>query len=378
MGELLSWLKAHVERLAAGRLRMISPGERHLTVFISSVMAPELKAARKRAATAFRRAPLITSWTFEYTPASSENAQQGYLRHVREADFVVWLVGSVTTAAVQSEVREALSNRRRLLIVKLPAQGRDEMTERLLAEVGFRAKWFEVADESDLEAVLRLSLSDEIIRAVRAMQGPPKLEALQDALRASQARCIARWVVLGVSPEQAEELLRDPSVGDTQAKDSSDSQFVLLEGKLGSGKTLVAERLYQRAIEQMTADLGRPLPVLLNATTVTSLSDSARSALLEVGDPYVQGAYIVVDGLDEVPLSKAWEILTEARQLVDSWPITKVILTTRPGLPPSEIYTVVHMRELSEEQALALVGRVAGRTLRSAYGWPASVREAVK
>jgi hypothetical protein len=46
--------------------------------------------------------PFITPWTFEYTPGSSETIDNGCLRHVRESDFVFWLITSEISPIVFS------------------------------------------------------------------------------------------------------------------------------------------------------------------------------------------------------------------------------------------------------------------------------------
>ena len=68
--------------------------ENDLLVFISSRMNHEMGPARIIAVDAIKRVECVRPWAFEFTPASSESADDAYLRKVREADFVVWLVGS--------------------------------------------------------------------------------------------------------------------------------------------------------------------------------------------------------------------------------------------------------------------------------------------
>src|SRR2546426_1251701 len=104
----------------------LSPGEAPLLVFVSSVMTSGLQRAREEAVSAIRSAPgLLVPWAFEFTPASSEPRDESYLRKVREADFVVWLVREETSRPVQTEIRQALASSRRLIVIKLPATSRD-------------------------------------------------------------------------------------------------------------------------------------------------------------------------------------------------------------------------------------------------------------
>jgi len=119
-------------------MERVLSGEQPLLVFISSVMRLELASARELAVETFGRAPFLSPWAFEFTPASSEPVDQGYLRKVREADFVVWLVGRDVTQPVQNEIREALRADRRLLVFLLPTDSRDSGTDALLQEVNPR------------------------------------------------------------------------------------------------------------------------------------------------------------------------------------------------------------------------------------------------
>ena len=69
-----------------------------------------------------RAGNLIRLVTPELAPELSpvlgpEPVDDGYLRHVRDADFVIWLAGPEVTVPVVNEIREALSSRRRLIII---------------------------------------------------------------------------------------------------------------------------------------------------------------------------------------------------------------------------------------------------------------------
>jgi hypothetical protein len=79
-------------------------------------------------------------WAFEYTAASSEATDASYLSKVREADFVIMLVGQTTTPPVRDEIAEGLAAKRRIWAVTLPADERDETTMQLLPDVRARAK----------------------------------------------------------------------------------------------------------------------------------------------------------------------------------------------------------------------------------------------
>ena len=145
----------------------VSRSENNLLVFISSRMNSEMEPARKIAVEAVKRVEFGRPWAFECTPANTETAEDTYLRKVREADFVVWLVGAETTQPVVDEVNEAIAFARRLLAFKLPAEQRDSKTEDLLDRVGDYAKWRSVDCIENLSDSISESLADAMVQAVQ-------------------------------------------------------------------------------------------------------------------------------------------------------------------------------------------------------------------
>jgi hypothetical protein len=361
----------------------IRPGEQPLLVFVSSVMCPELEWAREETEHTIGHAPFLVPWVFEFTPASSEPVDEGYLRKVREADFVIWLVGEEITEPVQKEIREALASDRRLLVVKLPADQRSEATEALLREVGLRAKWVDVAEVGSLRRALELTLGDEIVRAVRSKPGLGRLTRLEELGRASRARCIMRWQAAGVPWAEAVKLADDPFVGapgpELQAR--GEQQILLLIGEIGAGKSLIAERMLQGAISEARENADAPVPVYLEAqSAVGQLREDIEDAASSLGNPRIQGAVVIIDKADEAGTSPAAELLNEARVLAGTWPRTMVVITSRPIPYLAEAEEAVQVPQLSETEAYALIGQFAGHpiTASTAWGWPESVRDAVR
>lgn len=81
-----------------------------LFVFISSSMrefSAEREAIRK---TIERALPLSRAWTFESAPADSDSLQESYLKHVRDCDIFVLLVGSDISDPVRLEYETAKSS----------------------------------------------------------------------------------------------------------------------------------------------------------------------------------------------------------------------------------------------------------------------------
>lgn len=128
----------------------LTPGERPLKAFISSVMKEEYQWARDLTVRTFDKVPYLTRWAFEYTPGGYIQADEHYLRHVRESDLVVWLVTRETTEPVKSEVMEALASDRRLWVVLLEKDNMTDDTKELLKRVGLRSKWIEPDENGGL------------------------------------------------------------------------------------------------------------------------------------------------------------------------------------------------------------------------------------
>jgi hypothetical protein len=142
--------------------------ERELRAFVSSVMRGDLNHARQVVVNSLDGVPFLSPWAFEYTPASSEAVDDGYLRHVRDADMVIWIAGPEITQPVVNEVREALATRRRLIIIRFGTELRSPECEALIAEVRPRARYADAADLTELRSALELAVGDEIVRSLRA------------------------------------------------------------------------------------------------------------------------------------------------------------------------------------------------------------------
>ena len=138
----------------------------------------------------------------------------GYLRKVREADFVIWLVGSETTQPVVDEINECIAARGNLLVFKLPATVRDTTTLELLLTVGSLAKWQEVDCTTQLSEHIKLALGDEIVRALRHPASSLRKGRLRDLRALSISRCRCAWEAPGVGPALAAELAQDIEVGE--------------------------------------------------------------------------------------------------------------------------------------------------------------------
>lgn len=362
----------------------IIASEPPLQVFVSSVMGdPLLDTARGLAKQAIGAAPFLHPWLFEFTPASSEGPRTTYLKRVANADLVIWLVGAETSRPVEDEIATALDNKVPLLVFKLPVQERTDGTEALLDRVAQHCKWVTVDDLASLGQIIRLTLQDEIVRAVRrrTATSPSRLPYLETVGRQSRGRCIARWQGAGIPSASATDFADDPDLGVPSQLVADRRGLVLLVGPMGSGKSLTAERLLQRAITNALDDDAAPLPVYVEAGQI---QDGLEGTISEVAGPlswnHDRGVWLVVDGLESLGSERAVEVIEQARAYCHTFAATTICVTSRPIPTMARFEECIQLTPLSVEESLELINLV-GDTQLSTYSiseWPESLREAVK
>ncbi|WP_328508353.1 hypothetical protein OG981_53440 [Streptomyces mirabilis] len=225
--------------------------------------------------------------------------------------------------------------------------------------------------KADHEARVIQRLSDPQEQTARRRD-----ESLAELQIASRARLISRWAAAGLSDEVGGMLADDSSVGYGPASMPAvaPTGVIVLEGEFGSGKSVTAERLHQADIVAAeTTDA--PLPVYLNAEEVSgSLRHAIAEAVEPLGDPTQQGVRVVLDGMDEIDSARAHKLLTVARELVGTWPGSRILMTARPGLEVRDSERVVYPA-LSDQEARALADRVG--THVSLHAESAAIRDAL-
>ena len=213
-------------------------------------------------------------------------------------------------------------------------------------------------------------------------ESPGRLANLSLLGSESRARCLASWMATGLPEQKALTLADNPSVGDPKPEyEAPPGSVRLVTGEIGCGKSLILERIHQKALQLSKENVNAPLPLHIYARDVVGrLEEAVLVACDGLGDPRQQGANIVIDRADEIGMGDCSQLLYEARVLAGSWPSTSVVIASRimpPGEPTQEIARV---SELTEEETKALVGLASGReaTLGVMYSLPESIREAIK
>ena len=354
-------------------------GETDLLVFISSVMGDELNHTRQVAEQAIRAFPITGSWVFESTPASSEPPDDGYLRKVAEADFVVWLIGRETTQPVVNEINTCISAGRRLLAFKLPSEARDASTRNLIDRASGYAKWKEVDDIAELPGHVNAALSDEIVRAIRDPSPPARIHKLREQRQVSVSRCKRMWIALGVPEDIAAELSGDQSIGDMLEWPNQGLHIVV--GDQGAGKTLALERLFQRLVMRALDDPSQPFPLFISARELREpLIEYVERMSQGYSRPSVQGTTMLIDGLDEIGVTEANALLEQAAAYTDANSKATAIVTSRPLPGLKSAGEQIPMPTMDDEHAINLISRISGRELdmRVSYAWSNSTQDAAK
>ena len=213
--------------------------------------------------------------------------------------------------------------------------------------------------------------------------GPDRAVLLDQLVRESNARCTARFTASIASQGTVSDLVsRLDELPDlaVSAEIPTGGRVAILTGPLGSGKSLTGERLFQRAVHQ-ARDPEAPVPVYLNARHVTTdLKSYVAKMASPLSETTVVGAAVVIDQLDDLPLSDARQLYEEAIALAQSWPKTGVLLVARsvPWLSPNTDATV-RIREMTSYETERLISAVSeSRTLYSLWDLPETVRRSAQ
>ena len=334
--------------------------ERPLLVFISSVTQP-LQSARDTAVRTIADLPTTEPWAFEHTPPSSRPPRDLYLRKVAEADLVIWLIGAETTLPVVEEIQTCLAAGQPLLAFRFPATARDDATHKLIAQVSDCAKWHDIPDLPALAPHIQAAITDELVRAFRRPVPPVRRQSLLESRQYSIAMCKQSWIALRVQPDLATQFARDPAIGYTPPP--LDGPFRMLLGHLGSGKSLAAARLFQLAIDRALKDPSAPFPIFVNARDLPEdFAAYVAQATAGVVRPFRQDVLVVIDGLDELGVSKANRLLVQLHAFADAYARCRVLATSKP-LPGLNIpHDSMYIPPLDADTTQRLITTIAGRS----------------
>jgi hypothetical protein len=229
---------------------------------------------------------------------------------------------------------------------------------------------------ADIEAMR--GMLEEHVQA-RGASGP----GVDELWKESRARCAERWRRLGLSREEAFELADDLLVGapGPRAHSALRRPLTIVMGEVGAGKSLLLDRLFQRAVVRLREDPVAPLPAFVEAADVEGrLQDAVVRKTSSLGNPREQGAAVFLDGAEEGGRDAAGRLLRDARILAETWPNTAVVIAGRPLPDFVGQEETISVPELDAGEQMALIERISGREVTPGltYYWPQSIKEAVK
>lgn len=156
-----------------------------------------------------------------------------------------------------------------------------------------------------------------------------------------------------------------------------------LVGDIGIGKTTIAQRIYQEALEKFETDKNAPIPVFLESGEWCQdkyIKTSIERAIYGWGNPEERGVIAVLDGFDQVGIEIANDIPRQANLLVIDWDKTTLIITSRPIHFLENIENKIPIPQLSEEQSYGLIAKACGYEMTAMIysRWTLAIQEAIR
>ncbi|MBT9317680.1 NACHT domain-containing protein [Leptothoe spongobia] len=263
------------------------------------------------------------------------------------------------TEADLTTLRQLLSTPSNLVIEQLKSEYNINIEQ---------ARGFHIGD-------IYITSDTEVIQAV-VQDDQERLDRLKKLQEKSRASCIARFRIAVASRERAIALADDQSLGiPPKSLNLEPGNVSVLTGELGIGKTLIAQRLFQQGVTRAIDEPNAPIPIYLESgewQNNSSLEKIVNTAATGLGRPEFQGATVFLDGLDEVGATVATQILKEAYELVEIWPNTALLITSRPIRCLDDLVEKkekISVLPLSEQQVHELIEKVLGQKI-----WQGDIR----
>lgn len=221
---------------------------------------------------------------------------------------------------------------------RFPAETLREWKRVQVATQERAAKSLPPLTDAEADEVIQRSFGlDDIAAAVAALvpfspRSRSRDEALDRAVRESLARRTTR--LLAVPADRQDTVLGWMAERDDPVVDVPEGQIRVLIAPMGAGKSEHASRWWDEGLSAAQGDDEIEIPLWLDARRVTAGLDAAVTA--SIGRDPARPCRIVIDDLDGVSPGEASQLLDEARRLVRTWPRTRVLATSRPGIAVSE------------------------------------------
>jgi hypothetical protein len=161
-------------------------------VFISSILnlaIEDLRAERLAVKEVVEDFGFLHAWAFEAAPASTEELDQSFLRHVDECDLFILIIGAEMTKPVNSEWLRAKRTRKPILVFAKSCSERSTEVEVALEALGRKYATFSSPDS--LKDATRRAITDTVVLALRTFRmtrATPSVEEQLGDLAANNSR----------------------------------------------------------------------------------------------------------------------------------------------------------------------------------------------
>lgn len=190
------------------------------------------------------------------------------------------------------------------------------------------------------------------------------------------AKSMTRLKANGLDREQAVHLLENKQYNFEYLKPTAEKRLVAIVGEFGLGKSFAIDKIYLDLLLRAENEIVFPIPISLNAA---HLESDIQGYLENLVVDNLSEYWITIDGMDEVSISLALNILENMRIAVERWKNLRVILTSRPLSIFNKITERVNMKGLSEEEVLDLVNLTNNHEKHHhLYNFPKEIRSVIQ
>lgn len=179
-----------------------------------------------------------------------------------------------------------------------------------------------------------------------------KKKRIDEQRKLIMAKSITRLKANGLNRKQAEYLLGDKQYNFEYLKPNAEKRLVVIVGEFGIGKSFAIDKICLDLLLRAENEFDLPIPISINAA---QLDNDVQSYLEKIVVDNLREYWIIVDGMDEVSVSIASNILENMRIATERWDNLRIILTSRPLSIFNNITEKIYLKGLSEEEALELV-----------------------
>lgn len=179
-----------------------------------------------------------------------------------------------------------------------------------------------------------------------------KKKTIDEQRKLTLAKSIARLKANGLDRDQAVYLLENKQYNFEYLKPTDEKRLVVIEGEFGLGKSFAIDKIFLDLLLRAENEFEFPIPISINAAQLDiDVQGFLEKIVLDNSKRY----WIIVDGMDEVSVSIASNILENMRIATERWENLRIILTSRPLSIFANIPEKVRIKGLSEEEALEVV-----------------------